>query len=520
MAIPSCPTASGFFVGWAEDYVVDDIVALDDRNFSSSTVSYKDEMIMRAKLLAIGMSVVMLLLAPGVGAEESIELRLLRTIWTGVPQGIEPDAIARYVDGPETELTGHLLARAAWQAIGQENRWPEWPLSRLLDKSLNELHRNGPGFSAPVDFPEEFGPEDAVFILVYAMAVSGQSEHAVNVLKTHLTDHDSDFVRAVSLQSLRWIGSPRANSLVQQAADAGPDAQLAGNLLADQSFPFLHELAARWSLIPPRERNRQRLLEIASQQQDAPAELAIYLLGFFPAADVLPQQPYRELDALRRLTHESCFAARYYAIRALALRSQESLPFWVDLLKREEDPWQRAQLVRIGFARFGQAFIEPAQAWLDREPSQYVQWELLHGILELETGGRTRNYWDLIQPPTLQFRLNFSKGTRELNEPDMNRWLSWMERGALPRDTWVRHHLIHRLAGSVHGPQTLRLLSIVEGFPDKAEHWWMLQPLQDPSALPRLRSWRSLSKTDEQERLLTELIDRLDQSVAAQRPYD
>ena len=71
-----------------------------------------------------------------------------------------------------------------------------------------------------------------------------------------------------------------------------------------------------------------------------------------PAADAAQQRA--ELDVLRQVTgfERRCFYNRFFAIRSLALRSPETIDFWVGLYRGEEDAWQRAQLVRIGFARF------------------------------------------------------------------------------------------------------------------------------------------------------------------------
>ena len=444
-------------------------------------------------------------------AAESMELRLLRTIWIGTPQGIQPEEIVRYAKNESTELVGYTLARTALWVIGERNGWPAWPLTRLLDKTMNELHRGDLG-GLPADVPAGFGAEDLVGTLVYALVMSGQTDEAIDVLEPSLRSQ-SEFARAVALQMLRHIGTRRANGLVQQAADTGPDTMLAGNLLADQEFPFLHELAARWALIPPKARTREQLFAIASQQTDRQAELALYLLGFFPQEE-FSSQSQREVDLLRRFTHESCHLARYFGIRSLALRSIETRESWSDLLRAEIDPWQRAQLVRIGFARFGRQFADAALERLADEPSQYVQWELMDGALAALGGTSLRDFWDLWQPATLQFRITFTDEASTWSPDAMDRVLSWLERGARPGDPAVRNQLLYQLVPHVHGEETLRLLAMFDSLPDKAQQWWVLGLLDDPSALPQLRAWQALDTSDEQREQLALLIQRLEAHAA------
>lgn len=431
--------------------------------------------------------------------EEPAEARLLRTPQIGSPQGITVDEILAFAHGNQADYTGHLLARAALTVLGEDRGFPDWPLARLLQRTLTQLQDGPtPAYGLPDGLPGGFRGEHLVLATVYALVVSGQQRQAIDVLEAQLAS-GSKFKRGVILQALRTIGSDRATGIVQQAADDASDS-LPANLLADHYYPFLQELREHWDLVPLEQRDRASLTALAGRDCGRPASVAAYLLGFLaPAADSTRQQA--ELDVLRRVSRSGrgCFYNRFFAIRSLALRSPETVDTWVDLYRREEDAWQRAQLVRIGFARFGREFLDTALELLATEPVQYVQWELMHGNIEVREGATWRTYWDLWLTPTLQFRLDFSEGSSGMASADLDALLSWLESGARPQHPWVRNHMLHGMARHIDGDSTRRFLRIFDAHADKAANWWILSPLQDPVALPLLRYWATLD-TDEQQR--------------------
>lgn len=449
-----------------------------------------------------------LLALPAMASAEPTQHRLLRTIQTGSLQQIELSQIIDYAKGNQADFLGHVLARSALLVLGRDEGFPDWPVAKLLDRALNQLQRRSHAHHLPPEMPAGFDGADLVFTLVYAMVMGGETEKAIDVLETHLHSGNA-YVRGVVLQGLRNIGSRRANSLVQQVADTQDDRNLAENLLADHHYPSLEELQQHLHLIPPDRRARTELVAIARERCSRPAALAVYFLGFLAESEDW-RQADAELELLRDLTGASCFYTRYFAIRALALRSAESVEFWTNLYRREEDAWQRAQLARIGFARFGQAFAAPALELLADEAVQYVQWELMHGNIELREGARFRDYWDIWQPPTLQFRLNFPADSGRMKDHDADALLSWLERGARPRDPWVHNHLLYRLARHVSKRDTRRYLRIFDSVPEKTAHWWILQNLADAGALPLLRYWHTLEAKEEQRDLLLKLIARLE----------
>lgn len=455
-------------------------------------------------------AIVALLLASVASASEPVDLRLLRTIQTGTLQGLEVAEIRRHAKGLETDFVGHALARAALVVLGEDAGFPEWPLERLLDRTLDLLQRGGSSaFPSRSDLPAEFGGEDLTFTLVYALVASGQEERATLALERQLGS-ESEYVRGLVLQSLRNIGGDRTSRLIQKSAEQGKDRNLPENLLADLRYPFLLDLQKRLPLLPPERRGRRDLLAAAQERCGERQALAVYFLGFLADAED-PQQNGAELDLLRSLTRSPCFHTRYFAIRALALRSAESIGFWTGLLRGEEDGWQRAQVARIAFARFGREFSTTALGLLAEEAVQYVQWELMHGCLETREGARFRDYWDIWQPTTLVFRLYFPEGGgREVAEAELDEILSWLETGARPRHPWVLNHLLYRLAGKVSGRHTVRYLRIVDRLPEKAEQWWSLSGLSDAGALPLLRYWLAASAQGPQRDQLEKLIVRLE----------
>jgi len=177
------------------------------------------------------------------------------------------------------------------------------------------------------------------------------------------------------------------------------------------------------------------------------------------------------------------------------------MTFWIDLLRREQDGWQRDQLARILWARFRREFAPHALPLLAEEPVQYVQWELMQGGFEVRAGARFRDTWDIWLPATLTYRLYFPEaGGHELPERDVEELVSWLETGARPRDAWVRNHLLYRLAQRVAGRHLRRFLCAFDAaIPDKGKDWWILSGLSDARALPLLRFWATLPSDPDHE---------------------
>lgn len=442
---------------------------------------------------------------------DALEQRLLRTIQVGVAEA-PPADILSYAKTSETDFVGHCLARAALVVLGRDEGFPEWPLERLLDRQLSLLSgsANGNVFPPRPWLPEGFAGDDLTFTLVYALAVTGHGEDAVQVLEPRLASAD-ELVRGVALQALRNLGLPSANALLEKANRAGADRNLPENLLADLYYPFLADLRSRLHLIPPEARNRADLLEAAREGCGERAALAVYFLGLLADA---PEGESPELVRLRELTRAPCFYTRYFAVRSLALRSAESPDFWLALLRETDDAWQRQQIVRAATVRLGRAFTAHSLALLESEPAQYVQWELMQGFLETRRGARFRDLFDLWQPTTLVYRLYFNEGGGALPAPDLDLVLGWLESGARPRDPWVRNHLVYRLAGDVKGRDTRRFLGVFSSLPDKTRNWWILAGLGDPAALPLLRYWLTLPAEEDQRAQLSDLVKRLEQPSA------
>jgi hypothetical protein len=458
-----------------------------------------------------GLASVVLLLAAG-SPSEPIERRLVRTIQTGVPQQVEVSEILAHAKDPEQDFVGHVLARSALVAVGRDQGFPDWPLPRLLDRVLDLMQPGGTNAYPPrPTFERGFGGDDLAFLVVYAMVLSGQADAAVTVLEARLAEEDEDeFVRGVALQALRNIGGDRANRVIRRRATLGKDRNLPENLIADLHYPFLSELQERLNLVPPDQRGRRQLLAMAREGCGERSSVATYFLGFVDETD---RQAATELDFLRSESRVSCFHNRYFAIRSLALRSAETIDFWTSLLRDERDAWQRAQLTRILFARFGPKFERGALTLLEKEPSQYVQWELMHGVLDTSRDNNLRDYWDIFLPTTLTYKLYFAESSRDLADADVNWILRWLEGGAAPRDPWVRNHLLFRLAADASSSYTRRYLRVFDAQPEKARNWWILTNFSDPRALPLLYYWRTLPSEESQTSLLDSLIERLQEKV-------
>jgi len=210
-----------------------------------------------------GALLVLLAAPPALASGEAIEARILRTLQTGVAQGVDAAELLRYAKALDTPFEGHVLARAALVTLRRDEGFPEWPLTRLLDRVLDLLQSAGShAFSDRPGVPPGFGGDDLVFTTVYALVMTRQAEAAIDVLERRL-DSDSEFVRGVALQALRHIGTPRATRLIQKSAEAGRDRNLPENLLADLHYPFLTDLQQRLQLVPEERRERGDLLVLA-----------------------------------------------------------------------------------------------------------------------------------------------------------------------------------------------------------------------------------------------------------------
>ena len=429
-------------------------------------------------------------------AQEPIELRLLRTVYIGAWQGTDAKQALFLANDSGASYLGHVLSRSALTVTGEDRGFPEWPLDRLLERTLDLLGPETHALSSPA-LPG-FSGDHAVYTLVHAMVTSGRAEQAETVLSERLGT-SARFDRVVALQALRNIGTPAATAALRRFRESGDDSNLAENLLADQRFPFLFDLRDRLQLIPPARRTRRELLEIASQGCGERPTLAVYFLGFLPAESDDAGQA-AELGELRRLAALPCFMTRYFAVRALALRSGETPAFWTRLFREERDAWQRAQLARVGFARLGSGFLEPALELLAGEPSQYVQWELMHGNIERREGARFRTYWDLWDHPTLQMHLNFARGNGEMPERDVDALLDWIESGRQPLNRVVYNHFLYGLARHVRGTDTRRFLKSFDSREDLTRSFWILAPLEDAQALPLLLYWQTLEIAEQSQR--------------------
>ena len=141
--------------------------------------------------------------------DEPIEYRLLRTLQIGSPQGVTAEEMLAYADGNEADYLGHVLARAAVTVLGEDRGFPDWPLERLLERTLAQLQRGvSPAYNLPDAMPDGFRGEHLVLATVYALVVSGQEEKATDVLEAQLAS-GSSFKRGVILQALRNIGTDR-----------------------------------------------------------------------------------------------------------------------------------------------------------------------------------------------------------------------------------------------------------------------------------------------------------------------
>ena len=451
-----------------------------------------------------------LLCTPASGVE-SLQRRLLRTIQVGASQDISVEQIRKVAENNGTDYTTEILARSALIVLQKDNA-KLITYSELLENVLNHLVSDGTPFVTHEGLPN-FRGKETVFTMVYALVMSGNQERAVDILeKQSLTG--GHYKQAVVLSALRNIGTPRALSIIQKYAEKGPDRNLAEATLADEDFPVLFEIYDRWSLVPPSERTHDNLRKIVQGKCDQRSAVAAYWLGFLapnpdPNAEVAERQA---LQAMIRTKTNSCDMMEHViALKALALRSAESVIFWKTLAESTPNVWERHQVVIDAFGRWGRAFAPAALEMFKTDDAQYVQWELLNGNLETRQGQEYRNYWDIWIPANVLVTLEYDEAQRRgpMEQKEVDAMLDWLDAGGRPRDAVVLNHTLYHLMEFTSGNDTRRVLQILNALPQRNQNWWILQNLQDRSALPLLNYWRTLPAPKDQQEILEHVINSL-----------
>jgi len=354
--------------------------------------------------------------------------------------------------------------------------------------------------------------------MVYALVMSGNQDRVIDILENHLSTGNA-YKQAVVLQALRNIGTSRAIGLIQKYAETGQDKNLAQTTLADEDYPALFELQARWNLVPPQQRTRDRLLTIMQKGCGERAAMASYWFGFF-SKHTDPDKERAELDALKAIIKTpSCqMIDHIIALKSLALRSAETVDYWADLVREADNVWERHQIVINGFGRWSGQFAAVALELLKAEPEQYVQWELMQGNLQTRQGHRYRDFWDVWLPVNILVLLQEGEPDQiGMDKAEMHALLSWLETGARPKDPWVANHMLYNLAGLARGNDARRLLALFNSHPQRNDNWWIIDNLVDPDALPLLRYWATLPAPQTQVAALQATIERL-QTISRSGP--
>ena len=449
-------------------------------------------------------------------AHEPLPRRLLRTIQIGTPQDISVSEIRTIAESNETDYTTAMLARSALLVLGQSEA-KLISYDELLDTLLTHLVSDGTPFQPLASLPG-FRGKETVMTMVYALVMSGNQERAVDILERHASN-GSRYKQGVVLSALRNIGTPRALSIIQQYAEKGQDRNLAEATLADEDYPVLFELHDRWELVPPAQRTQNNLRAIVQGECNQRSVMAAYWLGFF-APNIDPSKETAELQALEGITHTNTgtceMMEHVIALKALGLRSAETVDYWKRLARHTTNVWERHQIVINAFGRWGVKFAPAALELLKTDGAQYVQWELLNGNLETREGREYRNYWDIWIPAnTLVVQeQDEASGRTEMKDADLEAMLGWLEAGARPRDAMVCNHMIYHLLGFTWGDETRRVLRVFNGLPQRNQNWWILQTLRDPGAVPLLKYWASLPAPAEQQEMLNNTIARLSRRPA------
>ena len=458
---------------------------------------------------------------------EPLERRLLRTIQIGTPQGISVAHIKKIVEDPNSKYIDSILARSALLVLQQDVQGLV-PYEEVLDSVLNNLAVESNAFP-PLPALPQFRGKETVLTMVYAMVMSGNQEHLIDLLEKHLLT-GSKFKQAVVLSALRNVGTPRAIGLMQKYAESGPDSNLAQAAIADEDYPVLFELHDRWNMVPPAQRTRDNLRQIVQGGCNQRAAMAAYWLGFF-APNIDPNAEEAELQALEAMARKNTSTCEMMehviALKSLGLRSARSVDYWTRLARNTSNVWERHQIVINAWSRWGPKFAPAALALLKTEPAQYVQWELWDGNFQTRQGHIYRPYWNIWIPVNILIPMSFPEsegilGKPAMEESDLNALLTWRESGAQPKDPWVANHMLYNLAEFVSGDDTRRWLRLFNAHPQRNQNWWILGDLQDPAALPLLEYWSTLPAPKDQAEMLKGRIaylqNRSRSKSAATRP--
>lgn len=447
-----------------------------------------------------------------VAQRETVQVRLLRTIQIGVPQGITSGEIRKLAESDNTDYMTAMLARSALLELHRDI--PERvEYDELYEGVLDRLVPDGNTFVPPRGL-ENFRGKELALTMTYAMVMSGNLEHATDLLERHLKT-GSKFKHAVILSALRNIGTQRAKGIIQKYEEAGEDRNLAENTLADEDYPVLSEMYDRWNMVPPAGRTRDNLRTIVQGGCDQRTAMASYWLGFF-APNPDPNAEEAELQALEKIVHTNTptceMMEHVIALKSLGLRSRKTIDYWTHLARETSNVWERHQIVINAWGRWGRKFAPAALAMLKTEPAQYIQWELMDGNLETRQGNVFRDEWDIWLPTNLLAVVEFPEGPMRptMEQADVTTLLKWLESGARPKDAWVSNHLVYNLFRWVNGEDARRLLRIFNAHPQRNQNWWILGRLQDPEGLPLLRYWATLQAPKEQTEMLVGMIRSLE----------
>ncbi len=204
---------------------------------------------------------------------ERLEMRLLRSIFTGTFQGVTREELVRLAE-IETEAANDArdpaapidpvpaLARAALLVLDPDAEVAAPSVEELLDRRLEPIHTNLRTDLLPPPTPRGFGEDDLVFTLVHALTLAGRAAAAQSILERHL-EIGSQYKKSILVQSIYNLGTAQGKRRVRQLIDVPDLYWLANNLASDMQFPFASEVATHWDSIPPGIRTRSTLSRLA-----------------------------------------------------------------------------------------------------------------------------------------------------------------------------------------------------------------------------------------------------------------
>lgn len=458
--------------------------------------------------------------------DAQLDSRALATIMTGAAIS-SADELAAALKSSKIEFNRYALYRGALAVLGEDQRFPEYPLGAIYHRLISEVMLDGP---APCSSRAPCLAADmAAEALTVALLLSDQEQLAWKELNA-LLGSGSAFQRAFAAHMLRLIddGDRSRALLIPVLDDDGEDQELLNQVrseLAEKYFPTLSSFAQLHHSLIPEQRSRsafhemadgrcafqggtaQRLKSFIFGKPLCDAALGALLLGYLPGDSAADEA---ELNSLRLLAQSRHYITRHNALRALGLRSAESSSYWLERFRAEDSVWAQALIIRILSLHHGAALRAIALDLINQAPHQYVQWEIIYGVLRHLRAEAESARWGIWFQRSLQYEVLLHSGGRGAIPADKIRTLL-LELGekGWKGEVGVLQQLLYQITPSLDAATVLPFLRLLHAQTEKRAYWWLLLHIKQPSIRPFLQYYAENSEDPELREVSTSALSVL-----------